>query len=78
MARALRDAGVRYVLTRGTGYDHIDLAAAAGHGLRCANVRVYSRNAVSEHTVMMVLALLRGLKGELFKVRDFNFRLPEA
>ena len=78
VARALRDAGVRYVLTRGTGCDHIDLAAAAGNGLRCANVRVYSQNAVSEHTVMMVLALLRGLKGELFKIRDFNFRLPEV
>ena len=77
-AAALQDAGVKYVLTRGTGFDHIDLAAAAMHGLRCANVPVYSRSAVSEYAVMAVLALLRRIKGELRKVDGYDFELPLA
>ena len=77
-AAALQDAGVKYVLTRGTGFDHIDLAAAARHGLRCANVPVYSRSAVSEYAVMAVLALLRRIKGELRKVDGYDFELPGA
>lgn len=77
-AAALQDAGVKYVLTRGTGFDHIDLAAAARHGLRCANVPVYSRSAVSEYAVMAVLALLRRIKGELRKVDGYDFELPLA
>ena len=75
-AAALQDAGVKYDLTRGTGFDHIDLAAAARHGLRCANVPLYSRSAVSEYAVMAVLALLRRIKGELRKVDGYDFELP--
>ena len=77
-AAALQDAGVKYVLTRGTGFDHIDLAAAARHGLRCANVPVYSRSAVSEYAVMAVLALLRRFKDELRKVDRYDFELPRT
>lgn len=77
-ARALHEAGVKYVLSRGTGVDHIDLAEAARYGLRCANVPVYSHSAVSEYTVMALLALLRGLKGELSKVSALDFTLPAA
>ena len=72
----LQEAGVKYVLSRGTGCDHIDLKAASAHGLRCANVPVYSHNAVSEYTVMVLLSLLRSLKSELAKVARLDFSLP--
>lgn len=78
ISRSLRDVGVKYVLTRGTGFDHMDLSAIAKYGLRCANVPAYSRNAVSEYTVMVLLSLLRGLKSELSKVAGMDFSMPLA
>ncbi len=78
LARRLHELGVKYVLTRTAGYDHIDPDALRRYGLRCARVPVYSRNAVSEHTVMLLLALIRDLKSELFRVDRHIFRLPGA
>ena len=75
-ARALSGAGVKYVLTRSTGWDHIDLAAAAKYGLRCANVPVYSQNAVSEYALMSLLALLRDVKGSVRRTDAQDFGLP--
>ncbi len=78
LARALREQGVKYVLTRTAGYDHIERAAVEESGLRCASVPVYSQNAVSEHTVLLLLAMVRGLKRQLFDVDRHVFSLPQS
>ena len=75
-ARTLSEHGVKYILTRGTGYDHISREAVKKYGLRCANVPVYSYNAVSEHAVLLLLALLRGFKDTLRRADALDFRLP--
>ena len=75
LAEKLAGIGVKYILTRAAGTDHLDRAALARLGLRAANVPAYSPNAVSEHTVMLLLALLRKLKTQLNRVQQHNYTI---
>jgi D-lactate dehydrogenase len=50
---------LKLVATRSTGYDHVDLAAAAERGVAVANVPAYGENTVAEHTFALILALSR-------------------
>lgn len=51
----------RLIQQPSVGYQHIDVAAAAGRGIPVANTAGANDAAVAEHTVMVGLALLRGL-----------------
>jgi D-lactate dehydrogenase len=60
------DAGIigdlpdlRFIATRSTGYDHIDLATCAGRGIVVSNVPTYGENTVAEHTFGLILSLSR-------------------
>lgn len=63
---------VQAILTRSTGFDHIDLAACNERGVAVENVPFYGENTVAEHTFALILALsrnvhksyARGLKGD--------------
>lgn len=63
---------VRAIMTRSTGFDHIDLQACNGQGVLVTNVPYYGENTVAEHTFSLILALsrnvhksyARGLKGD--------------
>jgi D-lactate dehydrogenase len=50
---------LRFVATRSTGYDHIDLAACGARGVAVANVPTYGENTVAEHTFALILTLSR-------------------
>ncbi|MGB3632474.1 MAG: NAD(P)-dependent oxidoreductase, partial [Rubrobacteraceae bacterium] len=50
---------LRFIATRSTGYDHVDLEAAAERGIPVANVPAYGENTVAEHTFALILALSR-------------------
>jgi D-lactate dehydrogenase len=52
---------VKLIVTRSTGFDHIDLAACAHAGVRVANVPFYGENTVAEHTFALILALSRNV-----------------
>lgn len=52
---------LRLVVTRSTGYDHIDLAACARRGVAVTNVPHYGENTVAEHTFGLILALSRNI-----------------
>jgi len=67
--------GVRFIATRSVGTDHIDKPAAAAHGLKVANVPMYSPEAIAEHTVALTLALSRHLTVANRHSHEFNFRL---
>jgi D-lactate dehydrogenase len=67
--------GTRLVATRSTGFNHIDLAAAARHGLRVVRVTDYSPYAVAEFTVGLLLALNRKIHRAYNRTRDGNFEL---
>jgi len=44
-----------------TGYQHIDVDAAAKEGIPVANIAGANTNAVAEHTIMVILACLKNL-----------------
>lgn len=65
-------SGVKAIMTRSTGFDHIDLAACREKRIAVENVPFYGENTVAEHTFALILALsrnvhksyARGLKGD--------------
>src|SRR5690348_3730746 len=50
---------LRLAITAGIGSDHVDLESAIGAGLTVAEVTYSNSISVSEHVVMMILALVR-------------------
>ena len=75
VAKMLRDGGVRYLLTRSAGIDHMDVDSILSLGIQIANVPAYSPNAVSEHTVMMTLELLRHGLEQQRRIRAHDFSI---
>lgn len=73
--KALKDSGVKYIATRATGYDNIDLGKASELGIKVANVPEYSPYAIAEHAVAMILAMNRKLIQSDRLVKDYDFRL---
>lgn len=53
--------GVGFIAVRATGYDNVDLTAAANCGITVGNVPAYSPYAIAEHAVALMLALNRKL-----------------
>jgi D-lactate dehydrogenase len=70
----LASLGVRYIITRSSGTDQIDKAAAARHGIKWANVPAYSPQAIAEHAVVLALALSRHLIEADRDSHKFDFR----
>jgi D-lactate dehydrogenase len=71
----LAAGGVRLVLLRSAGFNHVDLEATAALGLPVLRVPEYSPHAVAEHTVALVLALDRKIHRAHARVREGNFSL---
>lgn len=62
MAAALAENGVKYIMTKSSGFDHLDLGALKKYGLKAANVPYYSPNAISEHSLLLALSCIRHMK----------------
>ncbi len=71
----LAEVGVRHVVLRCSGFNHVDLEAAAKLGLTVVRVPAYSPNAVAEHTIALILALNRRIFKAYNRVREGNFSL---
>jgi D-lactate dehydrogenase len=71
----LADAGVRLVLLRSAGFNHVDLEAAERRAIKVARVPEYSPYAVAEHTFALLLALVRRIPRATARVREANFSL---
>ncbi|GGJ98723.1 2-hydroxyacid dehydrogenase [Pseudomonas matsuisoli] len=67
--------GVRAILLRCAGFNHIDMAAAKRLGLFVARVPAYSPEAVAEHTLALVMTLNRHTHRAYNRVREGNFML---
>ncbi|PPG41887.1 NAD(P)-dependent oxidoreductase [Rathayibacter rathayi] len=74
---ALAANGVRSLITRSIGVDHLDLEAAAALGISVANVG-YEPDGVADHTVMLILLALRNTRPTLAAVARHDFRAPVA
>ena len=66
--------GVRGVLLRCSGYDKVDLRAAAGK-IRVFRVPAYSPTAVAEYAAALMLAVNRKVHKAYFRTREFNFSI---
>lgn len=73
--RKLADGGVRLLALRSTGFNHVDLKAAAEAGMTVVRVPAYSPYAVAEHTVALILSLIRKIPRAHTRVRDGNLAL---
>jgi D-lactate dehydrogenase len=72
---ALAAQGTRLVATRSTGYNHIDVAAAARLGIAVVRVTDYSPWSVAEFAVGLLLAVNRKIARASTRTRDGNFEL---
>lgn len=52
---------LKLIAVAATGYDMVDIRAAAERGVAVANIRNYAGNTVPEHTFALILALRRSL-----------------
>ena len=69
--------GVKFIVTRSAGTDHIDQEAAAAYGIKIANVPSYSPQAIAEHAVGMAFALNRQMMKADQHSHEFDFRNDE-
>jgi D-lactate dehydrogenase len=61
---------LKYICTRSTGYDHIDLKACAQKNIAISNVPTYGENTVAEFTFALLLALTRKLYPSLKRIKE--------
>jgi D-lactate dehydrogenase len=72
---ALARVGVRIVALRCTGYNNVDLAAAARLGVVVTRVSAYSPHSVAEFALALLLTLNRRIHRAYARTRDNNFSL---
>jgi len=73
--KALAAGGTRLVALRCTGFNNVDLAAAAALGLKVVRVVTYSPHSVAEHAVALLQAINRKVHRAYNRTRDSNFAL---
>jgi len=73
--KAVKQGGTELVALRCAGFNNVDLAAAAGLGITVVRVPSYSPQAVAEHTLALILSLIRKTHRAYSRVRDGNFSL---
>jgi D-lactate dehydrogenase len=71
----LQGQGVKALVLRSAGFNHVDVDAVKRLGFQVAHVPAYSPHAVAEHAVGLVLALNRRLTRAANRVREGNFAL---
>ncbi|MEV7360531.1 2-hydroxyacid dehydrogenase [Kitasatospora sp. NPDC091276] len=71
----LAAGGTELIAQRSTGFNNIDLDAAADLGLTVARVSYYSPYAVAEHAWTLALAVNRRIVRAAGRSREFDFRL---
>ncbi|HJT80629.1 MAG TPA: NAD(P)-dependent oxidoreductase [Chthoniobacterales bacterium] len=64
---------LRFVATRSSGVDHIDLAACKQRGITVSYVPNYGENTVAEHTFALLLALSRKIRPAITMKRGGAF-----
>ena len=72
---ALGQFGIRLVALRCAGFNNVDVEAARQIAIPVVRVPAYSPHAVAEHTVALVLTLIRKIHRAYNRVRELNFSL---
>lgn len=71
----LHSIGIKYIVLRSAGFNHVKVDFAKTLKMRLARVAAYSPFAVAEHAVALMLALNRNLIRANSRVHDLNFSL---
>ncbi len=66
---------LKLIVTRSSGFDHVDLEACRRLGVAVANVPSYGENTVAEHAFALLLGLAKKLAVALRKTRSMDFSL---
>jgi D-lactate dehydrogenase len=64
---------LKLIVTRSTGYDHIDLDYCNKHGITVCNVPSYGENTVAEHVFALLLAISHHLIQAVDRTRKGDF-----
>lgn len=59
---------LKLIVTRSTGFDHIDLNECKKRGISVCNVPTYGENTVAEHTFALILDLSRNIHKSFMKI----------
>jgi D-lactate dehydrogenase len=68
---------LKFIATRSTGFDHIDVAACRERGIAVSNVPSYGENTVAEHTIALLLMLSRKVHQSVLQMRSGRVDLAE-
>lgn len=66
---------LKLIVTRSTGFDHIDLEYCKKNKITVTNIPHYGSNTVAEHTMALLLALSRKIIPSVERTRRGNFEL---
>lgn len=67
----LRSAtSLKYICVAATGYDAVDLAAAAARGIVVCNIKAYSTASVVQHTIGLMIDLVSRISGYAERVKQ--------
>jgi D-lactate dehydrogenase len=72
-AELARFPALKFIATRSTGFDHIDLVATKARGIAVSNVPYYGENTVAEFAFALLLALSRRIIDADESVREGTF-----
>jgi D-lactate dehydrogenase len=68
---------LKFIATRSTGFDHIDVEACRTRGIAVSNVPSYGENTVAEHTIALLLMLSRKVHQSVLQIRSGRVDLAE-
>jgi D-lactate dehydrogenase len=61
---------LKYIVTRSTGYDHVDLVACAEKGIIVSNVPSYGEDTVAEYAFALILSLSRKIFTSVDQIKE--------
>lgn len=66
---------LKFIATRSTGFDHIDIEECKRRGIKVANVPTYGENTVAEHTFALILSLSRYVHKSYLRSKRNDFSI---
>lgn len=73
--KTMAEEGIRVAALRCAGYNNVDLAAAKDFDITVVRVPSYSPHAIAEHTIGLMLTLIRKYHKAYNRVREGNFTI---
>lgn len=64
---------LKFIVTRSTGFDHIDMDHCRDNGIAVANVPAYGKNTVAEHAFALILAISHRIVDAVDRTRRGDF-----